>query len=226
MDIENLKDPQTVKSTLSQIIKYTFETEEEQVTSCVQKLLTDINLIPILSQTPHQSLALRLNEQYENDVGIIVSFLLNYMVLQPGEALVLNPNEPHAYLKGEGLECMATSDNVVRGGLTPKLKHAKVLVDMLTYETGPITPFTGDSKSKRGHVVYNSGFEEFSVVKLSGKADQEPMVYTSQNPGILICLSGSGNMHTSKGKEYKVDKFDTFYCLPGEELSLTVTGEE
>jgi len=53
--------------------------------------------------------------------------------LSPGECLILAANEPHAYLKGTCIEAMATSDNVVRAGLTPKLKDSKTLIEMLTY---------------------------------------------------------------------------------------------
>jgi len=122
---------------------------------------------------PRHLLALRLNEQYPNDVGIIVSFLLNYITLKPGESLILQPNEPHAYLSGEGIECMATSDNVVRGGLTPKLKDAKILVDMLTYNTGDITPYTGEIIGEGGSSakMYTSGFKEFNVIRVKFDAN-------------------------------------------------------
>ncbi len=48
----------------------------------------------------------------------------------------MSANEPHAYLAGELVECMAASDNVIRAGLTPKFKHTDALCDSLTYEPG------------------------------------------------------------------------------------------
>ncbi|KAJ1970695.1 Mannose-6-phosphate isomerase, partial [Dimargaris verticillata] len=51
-------------------------------------------------------------------------------------AIFLGANEPHAYLSGDIIECMATSDNVVRAGLTPKFKDVEVLIEMLTYDYG------------------------------------------------------------------------------------------
>ena len=57
--------------------------------------------------------------------------------MQPGEALFLGANEPHAYLYGDCVECMAASDNVVRAGLTPKFKDVETLTSMLTYTDGP-----------------------------------------------------------------------------------------
>lgn len=70
----------------------------------------------------YYDLVLKLNNDFPGDVGIFCIYWLNYIVLKPGEAIYLAANEPHAYLSGDCIECMANSDNVVRAGLTPKLK--------------------------------------------------------------------------------------------------------
>lgn len=84
--------------------------------------------------TDKEQLVLRLEMQYPSDVGVIAAFFLNLVKLNPGEALFLGANEPHAYLSGECVECMATSDNVVRAGLTPKHRDVQTLCSMLTYK--------------------------------------------------------------------------------------------
>ena len=84
--------------------------------------------------TDKEQLVLRLEKQYPADVGVIAAFFLNHVKLNPGEALFLGANEPHAYLSGECVECMATSDNVVRAGLTPKHRDVQTLCSMLTYK--------------------------------------------------------------------------------------------
>jgi len=84
--------------------------------------------------TDKEQLVLRLERQYPSDVGVIAAFFLNLVKLNPGEALFLGANEPHAYLSGECVECMATSDNVVRAGLTPKHRDVQTLCSMLTYK--------------------------------------------------------------------------------------------
>lgn len=84
--------------------------------------------------TAKELLVLRLEKQYPDDVGVIAAFFLNYVKLNPGEALYLGANEPHAYISGECIECMATSDNVVRAGLTPKFRDVQTLCAMLTYK--------------------------------------------------------------------------------------------
>ena len=62
----------------------------------------------------------RLNEMYPGDASVVATLLLNYVVLQPGEAIHLTAGNLHAYLHGSGIELMGASDNVVRGGLTVK----------------------------------------------------------------------------------------------------------
>jgi mannose-6-phosphate isomerase class I len=84
--------------------------------------------------TDKELLVLRLEKQYPGDVGVISAFFFNYVKLNPGEALYLGANEPHAYIFGECVECMATSDNVVRAGLTPKHRDVQTLCSMLTYK--------------------------------------------------------------------------------------------
>lgn len=115
-----------------------------------------------------EELVLRLNEQFPEDVGAFCSFLLNVVDLKKGEAVFLKANEPHAYLKGDIMECMATSDNVVRAGLTPKLRDVPTLTSMLTYTYGPSDsqlmapkPFRSPSKYT---TEYNPPIEEFSVL--------------------------------------------------------------
>lgn len=83
--------------------------------------------------TPVEALVLRLYDEYRNDIGCFCPYILNYLTLQPGEAVFLGANEPHAYLWGDCIECMACSDNVVRAGLTPKFIDKVTLHQMLTY---------------------------------------------------------------------------------------------
>jgi mannose-6-phosphate isomerase len=65
---------------------------------------------------------LRLAQQFPGDVGAMAPLFLNYLLIAPGESFFMAANEPHAYVAGEIIECMACSDNVVRAGLTPKFK--------------------------------------------------------------------------------------------------------
>jgi mannose-6-phosphate isomerase len=91
-------------------------------------------------QSPLSSLELlmlRLNGEYPNDRGVFAPCLLNVLTLLPGESFFIGADEPHAYLRGDCVECMALSDNVVRAGLTPKFKDVDTLCNMLHYRYGP-----------------------------------------------------------------------------------------
>jgi mannose-6-phosphate isomerase class I len=91
-------------------------------------------ILQVRQLTGKEELALKLEKQYPGDIGVLSLFFLNYIKLAPGEAVYLDANEPHAYLSGEIVECMAASDNVVRAGFTPKYIDTQTLCSMLTYK--------------------------------------------------------------------------------------------
>jgi mannose-6-phosphate isomerase len=111
------------------------------VAAAVAQLVARIGADPAGAQaalTPAVAeLVVRLHGQFPGDVGCLCVFVLNYLRLQPGQALFLAARLPHAYLSGDCVECMATSDNVVRAGLTPKLRDVPTLLDLVAYEFGP-----------------------------------------------------------------------------------------
>lgn len=97
----------------------------------------------------YQALTLRLIEEHgDSDVGIIFVYLLNVVKLKKFEWFLIPPDVPHAYLSGELVECMINSDNVVRGGLTPKLKDVKTLCEILPFQNPEQIPI------KQGVVVF------------------------------------------------------------------------
>lgn len=81
--------------------------------------------------------ALELAEQYPGDSGVLISLLLNHVVLEPGEAVFLDAGKLHAYLCGTGVEIMANSDNVLRGGLTTKHVDVPELMRVMDFTPVP-----------------------------------------------------------------------------------------
>ncbi|MPZ28807.1 MAG: mannose-6-phosphate isomerase, class I [Micromonosporaceae bacterium] len=71
---------------------------------------------------------------YPEDLGVVVALLLNQVALAPGEAIFMPPGSPHVYLYGTGVEIMAASDNVLRGGFTSKYVDVPELLRVLRYE--------------------------------------------------------------------------------------------
>jgi mannose-6-phosphate isomerase len=100
--------------------------EEPTYKAAAQRLYQRLKCIQDIARTEKDSLFLRIYDQHPGDVGTLAVYFLNYVKLHPGEAVYLAANEPHAYLSGELVEAMANSDNVIRAGLTPKLRDTKV----------------------------------------------------------------------------------------------------
>ncbi len=79
-----------------------------------------------------------LCDRHAGDGGVAVAALLHCVRLQPGEGLFLGAGNMHAYLSGVGIEIMANSDNVLRGGLTPKHVDVEELLIVTKAESGPV----------------------------------------------------------------------------------------
>ncbi len=80
------------------------------------------------------ALVRRLAAHYPSDPGVLVALLLNPVHLAPGEAVWMPAGNLHSYLRGSGVEIMAASDNVLRGGLTPKRVDVGELLQVLRFE--------------------------------------------------------------------------------------------
>lgn len=100
---------------------------------------------------------------------------------------------PHAYLKGNIVECMANSDNVVRVGLTPKFKDVKTLIDILTYELHSISVL--GEKSDLREIVYETPAHEFQVSRCEIESDQKIVEITGYKPEILLVTEGQIRIH-------------------------------
>ncbi|MGH3546377.1 MAG: hypothetical protein ACRDPW_10720, partial [Mycobacteriales bacterium] len=88
----------------------------------------------------HDLLLPRLAQLYPNDPGVLVALLLNYGSLPAGVAVFTPPGVLHAYVSGTGFEVMASSDNVLRGGLTTKRVNVDELLRLISVAPAPITP--------------------------------------------------------------------------------------
>jgi len=147
---------------------------------------------------------LRLEEQFPGDVGAMAPLFLNYLLIAPGESFFMAANEPHAYVAGEILECMACSDNVVRAGLTPKHKDVSNLVDMLAYTMGgPDVEFgrlVDDSDGCRT-LAYVPPVPEFEVLITTVEPGAAYAIPPCAVPSILICIEGVGATRSAPGPD-------------------------
>uniref|UniRef100_A0A1I8G1G8 mannose-6-phosphate isomerase n=1 Tax=Macrostomum lignano TaxID=282301 RepID=A0A1I8G1G8_9PLAT len=166
---------------------------ESAVKACLDSLLAlddgQCRLLPLLRE---------IHADFPGDIGCLSVFFMNLIELQPGEAIFLAANLPHAYLSGDCIECMACSDNVVRAGLTPKLKDVDTLLSMLDYEGRSADSCKFESVDLASGVAsYAPPVPEFCVVRLCGTGTQgelTPPPLPPASPGILICTAGSGRL--------------------------------
>lgn len=164
----------------------------EQVNSLVHRL----SLLPDDELTDEERLVLRLQRDYPGDVGIFSVFFLNYVQIQEGERnrfIFCAPDEPHAYLYGDCVECMSLSDNVVRAGLTPKFKDVETLLNMVTYRDDLLATLVNEgTRINQTMVMYDPPVEDFKVYEVEGACGSaSDLPLELPNASICLCTTGS-----------------------------------
>lgn len=131
----------------------------------------------------------RLGELYPGDIGVVSSLLLNLLHLTAGEAVFLPAGNLHAYLDGTGVELMASSDNVLRGGLTPKHVNVPELLRVLDFRplrVEPLRPVAhGDEQ------VYVTPVREFCLSCFELKESSASLDIAVQGPEIWLVTHGA-----------------------------------
>lgn len=138
--------------------------------------------------TEKEALFLNLSDKYAGDVGLFFIFLLNLLHIKKGQGIFIDAGIPHAYIKGNIVECMANSDNVVRVGLTPKYKDAEALVGILSYHVNPVPILCGINVD--GEIVYPTSASEFEVKRLEMKAGMIREETVRDGPEIVLITEG------------------------------------
>lgn len=140
----------------------------------------------------------KLHDKYPDDAAIAAPLYLNLVKLKPGQALYLAAGELHAYLEGLGMELMASSDNVLRGGLTPKYIDREELKKIVNFSGAD--PEILEARSASGTVeVYNTPSEEFELSRIklakgdsynTGDKGEVQILFVAE--GDILCSSSDG----------------------------------
>ncbi|QJW35884.1 mannose-6-phosphate isomerase, class I [Cellulosimicrobium protaetiae] len=131
---------------------------------------------------------LALAEQHPGDPGAVVSLMLNRVTLAPGESMFVPSGHVHAYLSGCAVEIMASSDNVLRAGLTSKLVDVDALLECATCAPGPAArPRLVDDGS--GLVTYRPPVAEFAL-RVGTVSGSVPVSLPDAGPRVVLCLDG------------------------------------
>lgn len=164
-----------------------------------------------------------LHNEYPADIGVFSPILLNLICLKPGQAMFLPAGELHAYLDGVGIELMANSDNVLRGGLTPKHVDVPELLNVLNFEERELdilSPIVSNECER----IYSSRAEEFVLSVITLKRDLTCYSPTNRSVEILLCTDGEaiitdfGNndkLAFDRGKSIIIPSAVKKYCIEG-----------
>jgi mannose-6-phosphate isomerase len=134
-----------------------------------------------------------LATRYPADPGVVGVLLLNYLTLRPSQGLFVRPGQIHAYLRGTGVEILGGSDNVVRGGLTPK--HVSTADLRAVLAVAAATPWIVEPVDVVNPVTGVADWEswpvpqpEFELRRL--RVDGSPRQIPPRGPAVLLCLEG------------------------------------
>ncbi|MGV8851208.1 MAG: mannose-6-phosphate isomerase, class I [Rhodoglobus sp.] len=154
----------------------------EQVTALAANAGTEFALVRTLAG------------HYSGDSGVLIALMLNHVTLVKGEALYLPAGNIHAYLRGLGIELMASSDNVLRGGLTPKHVDVPELLSVLDFSAAPV-PYLRPEIISDIERVFTPPVRDFqlSVVEADCSLD-------IASAAILLCTEGAFTLNGTVGE--------------------------
>lgn len=135
--------------------------------------------------------AVELGRAYPGDPGVIIALLLNRLRLEPGQALFLSAGNMHCYLRGTAVEVLASSDNVLRGGLTAKHVDVPELLRVVDVTDGP-PPLMTPKPAGPGHVAYRPPVPDFRLDTFVLAA--EPVDIGVTGPRILLTVDGTATL--------------------------------
>ncbi|MGB4780412.1 mannose-6-phosphate isomerase, class I [Microbacterium sp.] len=162
---------------------------------------------------------------FPGDPGLFVALLMNLVTLRPGQALFAPAGVLHAYQSGLGVELMAASDNVLRGGLTPKHVDVPELMRVVDVTTGPV-PIVVPREVAPGVREYVPPVADFALtaVTLAGTA---PVTIELRGPAIVLATAGSVSVgaggRTSGGDSVDLAPGAAVYA--GREGRVEISGE-
>ena len=156
---------------------------------------------------------MRLAAAYPGDPGAVTSVLLNPVTLNRGEALFIPAGTVHAYLQGVGVEIMANSDNVLRGGLTSK--HVDVAELLRVLDFTPRTPPVLRGAPEGGWVRYDTDAVEFVLRRFESPAEADVAV-PDGGPRILLCTAGSALVRATGGAERVLGRGQALWLAAGD----------
>jgi mannose-6-phosphate isomerase len=133
---------------------------------------------------------------YPDDIGVLAPALMNVLRLEPGQALFLPAGVLHSYLEGTAIEIMANSDNVVRGGLTPKHVDLPELFKVVAFDRREVQSVRTENRDP-AETVYLTPADEFTLSCIHLPAGGSFCSRAERNVEILLCVDGKAAVHST-----------------------------
>ena len=177
-----------------------------------------------LNEDPVMGWMARLSDEYPGDIGIFTPVLLNLIELKTGQALFLPAGELHAYLEGVGIELMANSDNVLRGGLTSKHIDVAELLRVLNFEPRPLNVLEA-VETDANEKVYTEAADEFvlSVIRVETRTPYRS--FEDRSVEIILCTQGQARIENNGATETLDIKKGTSVIIPAAVKNYRIIGQ-
>ncbi|QDZ17008.1 mannose-6-phosphate isomerase, class I [Humibacter ginsenosidimutans] len=169
---------------------------------------TAIARTPKAEGMPELGIVRVIADAYPGDPGIVLALLLHRVALDPGQALYLPAGNIHAYLKGTGIELMAASDNVLRGGLTPKHIDVPELLRVLDFTPVP-APLLAPARLGSAQ-VFSPDVPDFRLLHVTADAELE-----LRGPAIVLCTAGAASI-TGAEHTQELSRGEAVFVSPDE----------
>ncbi|MFE4228255.1 mannose-6-phosphate isomerase, class I [Arthrobacter sp. NPDC056886] len=194
-DLAQPDEPEALRSAFERLIA-----GGEDVSHATEMIVAAlVSGAPMDSHVAELTTVVNLNHDYPGDPGVLISLLLNRISLAPGEAVYLPAGNVHAYLHGLGIEVMASSDNVLRGGLTPKFVDVPELLKTVAFEAVAV-PMLPAETTMLGQELFRPPFREFQLQRIELAPGAEPVPLAQSGAAVVIVTSGSVRLDSPKGE--------------------------
>ena len=210
-----LKDDNNLQAFLNGI--YSFERESIKTLALTIKSRLNLLKTDFPEYRNVWELCVYLSNLYPEDPGILAPFFLNIIELAPGEALYIPAGVFHAYIKGMGIELMTDSDNVLRGGLTPKFVDTEEVLKILDFSGYKPQIIPAPDSGSLWH-SYPAPTEDFSLSVMRGTGDT--VIYPETDPAIMLITDGCATV-TESGTT--ISKGEAVFIPAGKKPALSGT---
>ncbi len=155
------------------------------------------------------------------DRGLFSICLLNLVHLRPGDALYLPAGELHAHLEGSGIEIMANSNNVLRGGLTPKHVDVQELLKVLTFNSGNPEILNLKSDNSGCFQWYQTPAQEFELCRIHLDKHQNHVCHSEHDVHIMLVTQGRVSILTGKNTHHEFGSGQVFLVPANQHYDLS-----